>query len=146
MIPVRCAKYKVPRLFVGLVFILVALGCSSQDEVVARYLECQDLMADRAAVDKAFQCFDSRGRKLLTALAEERKKTAGKLQYLKRLKRLLQLGEPRGDVDFYDDLAVLTVSKRRAQDTIIFRKEDGEWRIDLLELRSFWRELDQVAK
>ena len=109
-------------------------------------MKCRDLVTESKPTGKLLQCFDARGRKLLDALAFERRKTGGALKYLSKYQNLLKLGDTFGEVEIQGDWAVLEVLKGRHSNRVIFRHEDGQWRIDLLELNRFWRELDDGAQ
>ncbi len=129
-----------------LVFVFVSSACSQQEAIVERFTECRELMADSKMNEQILNCFDARGRKLLKALQREKKKTRGSLKYLAQHNSLLNSGDTFGEVEFHGDLALLPVSKGMRRETVIFRKEDGQWRIELLELSRFWRELDQGVR
>ena len=129
-----------------LVLVFVSSACSQQEAIIERFTECRDLMADSKMNEQILNCFDARGRKLLKALQREKKKTVGSLKYLARHNTLLNSGDTFGEVEFHGDFALLPVSKGMNRETVVFRKEDGQWRIELIELSRFWRELDQGVR
>ena len=129
-----------------LVLAFVSTACSQQEAVIERFTECRDFMADSKMNEQILNCFDARGRKLWKALQREKKKTGGSLKYLAQHNSLLNSGDTFGEVEFHGDFTLLPISKGMHRETVIFRKEAGQWRIELLELSRFWRELDQGVR
>jgi hypothetical protein len=132
--------------FAMIVLLLASAACNEQQAIEARFFECRDLTANRDEYDRAIACFDRRSQKLLKRLRAERKRSSGTLNYLSRFKRLLDFDDILAPAEISGEIAVLEVGKRKRKEKVVFRREDGEWRIDLRELTRFWSELDRGAR
>jgi starvation-inducible outer membrane lipoprotein len=129
-----------------LLLLLIALAlaaCSaSPREVYERALaarEAKDLPA-------FLQCFSARTRKLLGNLSAVEEATRKKLAYLKDPLRLLPEAAPTGEAREDGNLATLKVGSGRAEVEVVLVREGGEWKIEALELESFWAPMEPVTQ
>ena len=114
---------------------LLFLACAeSPDEVYQRALDA------RTAKDSAayLSCFTARTRRLLERLDEVEEMTRQKLTYLQNPFSLLPDGGQRGSAKEKGNVARFVVTGGREDIEVVMLKEQGEWRIEALELEAFW--------
>ncbi len=127
---------------------LGVVACSSEEEAVAdRLYECRDLVRDRSTREASLDCFTEESRGILRRLLEEKKRTGGLLDYGDMYRKLLDfheiVGRPRVEEG---GVALVELTRRRQRDLVVlYRGEDGVWRIDARELRAFWHPLDAAG-
>ena len=129
------------------IFVLLSLalhsGCGGEEQNLEdRFFECRDLISDKEDVKASLGCFTKASRAVLSALIDQRKQTAGYLNYMRNYGKLLDYEDVLAPPDVRDNIALLLVGKKREQETIYFIMEDDEWVIDGFELSGFWAPLD----
>jgi len=130
----------------SLLLLLIALALAactaSPREVYERAL------AARQAADLPdyLQCFTGRTRKLLSNLTAVEEATRKKLAYLKDPFRLLPEAAPDGEAREDGNLATLKVGSGRAEVEVVLVREGGEWKIEALEMESFWAPMEPVKE
>ncbi len=134
---------QVRALALSLLSFVLFLGCSEEpDQVYQRALDA------RRAKDQAayLACFTVRSQRVLERLDEVEEMTRKKLVYLQKPFTLLPEGTPLGTAREKGNVARLTVKGGRQDIEIVLLKEQGEWRIEALELDAFWAPMMRSAE
>jgi hypothetical protein len=124
--------------------LLASTGCDQEVEPLTERLnQCRDLVEDRDPERRkaSLDCFDQNSREILSRLIEQ----SEPLDYMGRYRKLLDFDEILAD-EVYDRIAVFLVRKGRSESRVVMVLEEGEWKIDALELRNFWRPLDEAGE
>ena len=138
------------RFLILLFFGLLAWpGCKSEPTTVEdRFLECRDLVLNKETREESLSCFTPHSQGILRRLLAERKRSGGVLGYMTRYSKLLDYDEIVVPADIVGNVAVLVVSKRRRQATILmeYDSDEDQWTIEALELPGFWAPLDSARE
>lgn len=130
-------------LLVCVALITLSSGCGKDDAgLEERFFECRDLLRDKETRVASLDCFSKDSRAVIAELIKQRKKTQNALNYMRNYGRLLDYETVAAPPDIRDDIGLLLVSKGSRQETTYWIREEGEWRVDGLELAGFWAPLD----
>ncbi len=123
--------------------LLIWGGCASTEESLEeRFYACRDLTSDKTTRAESLDCWTPHSRTLVEELTEQRRTSGKVLNYLGNYRKLLDYDDALAPAEVIGDLALLPVGSGRKTETIVFeRGEDGVWRIDITELRRFWKPL-----
>lgn len=126
-----------------LLALLAFVACAeSPDEVYQRALAAR-VAQDR---DAYLSCFTARTRRMLERLDEVEEMTRKKLSYLKDPFSLLPNSGRLGSAKEKGNVARLVVTGGREDIEVVLLKEQGEWRIEALELEAFWGPMMRSAE
>jgi len=126
--------------------LLPAAGCNRHDDLDARFMACRDLVADKETQEESLDCWTAESRRILANLLEEAHSSSGVLHYAGNYRRLLDFDEAVGAPEVHENIALLPVKKGRRQATIVFVRDEDEWRIDARELPGFWSPMDDLLE
>ena len=122
--------------------LMILVGCSQSP--VERFEACHERVSKGDAPETVSDCFSARSQTLLSALWHQADETDGTLDYLESFDQLLDEEiDPEAEVDMHGSIVFLRTLNGQ---TVVMVKEDGEWRIDLMELRSFWAPLAEALE
>jgi hypothetical protein len=131
--------------------LLFQTGCGN--EIKDRFEECRKRVENAStenaeALNPSLSCFTKHSRHFLANLMLSQRRQGGQFEYMagSEYQKLLGYSEMEETPTIIGDLALLNVndgtgpSGERA--VIVFAKEDGQWRIDAIELPRLWQPLN----
>lgn len=132
---------------VSVLLLAISLGCKKEEDIENRYLACKERIEDAQEddIEDTFECWTSKSRAVIEALVKHEKQSVT-LAYLESYPRLLDYDDLAAPPEVLDTIAFLPVKKGDKRTVIIMRLEEGEWRIDGLELPGFWLPLNQALE
>jgi len=129
--------------FTTLVVCLAALtlgACSSGPK--ERFESCRDRVTNGASLEQSSDCFTERSQSFLLSLERAEAESEGTLNYLADRDQLLDVElDPDVNADISGRLALLQTLDDQP---VMMIQEDGDWRIDALELARFWVPLKEA--
>ncbi|GMV40246.1 MAG: hypothetical protein AMXMBFR64_19620 [Myxococcales bacterium] len=127
-----------PTIYALLLVLLVSACAETPSEAYVR----ARTTAEAKDEDAFLAHMTRRSAALLRSLEATRKDTAGRLAWLSSPFDVHAFGEVVSEERF-DEAAVLVVEGRGRRERVLMRLERGSWKIDALELASFWRPLER---
>lgn len=121
----------------ALLGLAMLMGCNQSP--TERFQSCRERATNGESLETLSTCLSARSVTMLSALNRQTEETDGALEYLAEFDALLDVRiDPESDVDINGGIAFLRTMNN---ETVVMLKEDGDWRIDVMELRSFWTPL-----
>ena len=129
--------------FTTLVVCLAVLtlgACSSGPK--EQFESCRDRVTNGASLEQSSDCFTKRSQSFLLSLERAEAESEGTLNYLADRDQLLDVElDPDVNADISGRLAILQTLDDQP---VMMIQEDGDWRIDALELARFWVPLKEA--
>ncbi len=120
--------------------VLTFVACSSGPK--ERFESCRDRVSNGASLEQSSDCFTERSQTFLRSLERAETESEGTLNYLADRDQLLDVElDPDVNADISGRLAILQTLDERS---VMMIQEDGDWRIDALELARFWAPLKEA--
>ena len=126
----------------ALLGLAMLLGCNQSP--AERFQSCRERATSGEPLETLSDCFSARSVTMLSALHRQTEETDGALEYLAEFDALLDVQiDPDSEMDINGGIAFL---KTLNNETVVMLKEDGDWRIDVMEMRSFWAPLAEALE
>ena len=119
---------------------LTLVACSSEPK--ERFESCRDRLNSGVALEQSLDCFTERSQAFLLSLERAENESEGTLSYFADREQLLDVElDPDVNADISGRMAIL---RTLDEQPVMMIQEDGDWRVEVLELAHFWAPLKEA--